>query len=1219
MRSEVVIEGGSSFFKGLSSAVSEYSSTEDATTIDPSNYNGGFGQLTVSALAVQDSKMAQGKILRLSDSSNGKTTGIVRQVAATDKSVTFTGDSVLGLFNTFHTVGPQIGTLEQAINAYCDVVGISNIVEVNGEYREAVNFPWAPLKDLPVKYPGFVGNVWDNIKRIMAAEQIEMALVYDKIVVRPLRTLQANLDRSVSISENVNTQSTAKSVEVYYYPTEVITQGEVFPVQGEDPSILQVDVGETREFTLNLTASLTSVNQPVAMYTVDNRPYNNTSGVYAVAGNDGLPIPPDQWLAQGGQLSVRIGDDSSTLIVTVTGASNVALAPYRIAMSSGASNFYNSLHITGQGTRYTEEMITLTTGATSATTGEEVGATISNPFIQTLAQAYTAGMRASGTYAGPVYSVSGTALNINRAGGNRDEIRATFQDYNDWWVSTHPGELQFSNFNAAWNGQTLAQFNAFWDERMANLFTNQAFGNAVGARVRTDDAFFRIDTATITPRDINFSASLDTLIDDYNNVNGDIVPPSTQTITNYAKNPQARGAAPANAIPNFATYTAAPSETGETMTTDTPLDTAVVATNYARNPRIVNSSATTGWGYQGAGGETSVYAPSYATENGVANARTNRFENPSFETDLTGLLYGTTDTASVARTSFAPGRVSGGWAAGWTLSAAPGAFTYLGQEISGTVTPGEWVGARVPVRRSGGTAWYRARFVFFNGATQVGSSPYGAMVASASAYAYPEVIAEVPATATRAIAYVYAYSTEAGDAPPGGMVSNTDAWLCVVEASAVSAQASLNMGYFDGNSGTTYGSYDRMITRRWGGTANNSISHERWSVAPNSVIEPLNLPGFNRRYITNMGVGAFSTGWYMRGVAGDVTGAAGDSMYMSVYLRSSVDISLTVAAQLRSGSTTVSGSATATAIDLQAGVWTRVGLQSGAATTTFDGFQLWAASPGDNWLPYGEFIDISGGMAELNVSVLNKFFDYGSPNEDSYGDIRYGHRVLGTLYASPSVRYLTISDVRTFPAPNITSYARRAVTSLRTSGSVGFQATAATYRGAYSGTTGMQVTTSGWFRYTGPDPVRRIYLRTYAYNSTGSPVGQFNQMVDLKSGEWTRIESTATATADFTGIGWWQYQTFSPDQVMQPGSVLDVTGIMMVPVADAGSVYFDGDTPWGNLMSYIWSSTKYASASVQRLHTSEPHQGQTFAQFNVARTGYTFSDFAITPLRSTDG
>lgn len=1207
MRTEVTINGGSSFFQGSVAEVIDFSSTEDATTIDPSNYNGGFGQITVTSRPVKDTKMAQGKIMMLSDADKGKTTGIVRDVVVTDKIATFTGDSVLGLFNTFHTTGPIIGTLEQAFNAYADLVGITNLVEVDPS-----------IASRSVQYPGFSGNVWDTIKRITAAEQIEVALVYDKIVVRPLRTLQANLDRSSSLTESVNTQSTAKLVQVYYYPTETVAQGVVYPVVGEEPNILQVDAGETREFVLPLKASMTSINQPVPYYNLPYDTWDNTPGAYVVCGNDGLPIQPAQWAAQGGLLSVALDETGSTITVTVTGASNVNLAPYRIAESSGASTFYSALHITGAGVRWTEEMITLTTGATSKTTGEEVGATVTNPYIQTLAQAYTAGMRASGTYAGPVYTVSGTALNINRAGGNRDEIRATFLDYNRWWTETHPGETQFANFNAAWNGQTFAQFNAFWDERMANLFTNQAFGNAVGARVRLDDAFFRINTATISSRDISYSASLDTTIGDYNDENGAVLPPTELTTTNYALNPQARGAAVGAAVPRFAGYNGA-DEGGETMTTDTPLDTAVVATNYARNPRIVNSSATTGWGYQSAGGETSVYAPSYATENGVANARTNRFENPSFETDLTGLLYGATDTASVTRTSFAPGRVSGGWSAGWTLSAAPGAFAYLGQEISGTVTPGEWVGARVPVRRSGGTAWYRARFVFFNGATQVGSSPYGAMVASASAYTYPEVIAEVPATATRAIAYVYAYSTEAGDAPPGGMVSNTDAWLGVVEASAVSAQASLNMGYFDGNSGTTYGSYDRMITRRWGGTANNSISHERWSVAPNSVIEPLNLPGFNRRYITNMGVGAFSTGWYMRGVAGDVTGAAGDSMYMSFYLRSSVDISLTVAAQLRSGSTTVSGSATATAIDLQAGVWTRVGLQSGAATTTFDGFQLWAASPGDNWLPYGEFIDISGGMAELNVSVLNKFFDYGSPNEDSYGDIRYGHRVLGTLYASPSVRYLTISDVRTFPAPNITSYARRAITRQRTGGSVGFQATGSTYRGFYSGTTGMQVTVSGWFRYTGPDPVRRLYLRSYAYSPSGTVAGQFNQRVDLRSGEWTRIESTATATEDFSSIAWWQYQTFSSDQIMQPGSVLDITGIMMVPVADASVPFFDGDTPWGNLLSYDWTGTKYASTSIQRLHATEPSQGQTFAQFNALRAGYTFGDFAITPLRSTNG
>lgn len=508
MRTEVRILGGSSFFQGSVAEVMDFSSTEDATTIDPSNYNGGFGQVTVTARPVPDTKMALGKTVMLSDSDKGKTTGIVRQVSVTDKVVTFTGDSVLGLFNTYHTIGPQVGTLEEAINAYCDLVGITNLVEVHES-----------LADLPVQFPGFQGNVWDNIKRIMAAWQIELALVYDKIVVRPLRQVQANLDRNTTITENVNAQSASKYVEIHYYPTETIFLGEVYPVAGEEPNILQVDAGETREFTMALKSSITTLNQPVYQDFVEDRSYEGTVGVYTVAANDGLPVTYSRWQAMGGALSVRFGENSSTLIVTVTGASDVELAPYRVAMTSGSGNFYNALHITGNGVRWTDEMITLSTGASSEVTGEEVGATVTNPFIQTLAQAYTAGLRASGTYAGPVYQVSGSALNINRAGGNRDEIRATFNDYNVWWAANHPGEMEFADFNAAWNGYDFAQFNAFWDARMASLFTNQAFGNAVGARVRLDDAFFRIDSATITPRDISYSASLDTLIDDYNEVN----------------------------------------------------------------------------------------------------------------------------------------------------------------------------------------------------------------------------------------------------------------------------------------------------------------------------------------------------------------------------------------------------------------------------------------------------------------------------------------------------------------------------------------------------------------------------------------------------------------------------------------------------------------------------------------------------------------------------
>jgi len=492
------------YFLGGSENIKTYSVQEDATPTDPNSSAGGVGQITFGVNEDTETLHLLQETITLSDGNNGKTQGVIRNLSNSNGDVSITADSILSLFNSDHTVLPFIGTLAGAFQAYCNVVGITNQLSVD-----------AAISGRSVVYPGWTGNVWTRIKQICAKESIELSLVFNKVVVRPLRKYVANTERDTSRSYSASSQGTAKTVEVTYYNNKSVTQGEIYPLVGDEPTIYQVDTNETVVVTQQLNASMLSVNQPVCTAFVNNTTYAGTNGVYSVTGNDGLPITPSQWAAQGGSLSVRITEDPSIIEITIVGSSMADYAPYRISMSAGTSSQYNSLHITGTGVTWEPKTVTLVTGATSAVTGENVGATVTNPFVSTLQDAHNAGLQTARAYAGS-FTVSGNAFGINRSDYDQSQIRATIADFN----TAVAAGTDVSVFNTTWVGNTVAQFNTYWQSTVDNLFSNQAFGNAAGSRVQRDLAWFRVTNATISETGVQFDAELNTLVSDFNTVWG---------------------------------------------------------------------------------------------------------------------------------------------------------------------------------------------------------------------------------------------------------------------------------------------------------------------------------------------------------------------------------------------------------------------------------------------------------------------------------------------------------------------------------------------------------------------------------------------------------------------------------------------------------------------------------------------------------------------------
>lgn len=497
---------GNGRFAGFETNLASYSVVEDSTPIDPADETGGTGTIQFSTIedpAARGSILLLNDSITLTDSVSGRTSGFVTGLSANGPVLTVSADGRLSLLNATGYVAPYKGTLETALRNILARAGITTGITVSPS-----------LASLPVAHKGGQHNYWLLIRQLCQAIGIgEVSLVSDSVVMRPIRQREADEKYASVLSWSAQNATLAQNVEVKYWNYQPVTDGIVFPYGGwtEDTlTVGPVDAGVTQTFNIPVNVSLTSIKQPIVQDFV-SRNYNGTDSVYAVAGRDGLPILAAQWTAQGGRLTVAIGEDNQSIDVTVTGAKETQYAPYQIAVSSGPSNYYSALRIVGSGLGFNEQMVTVPTGAPASKAPQEVGVTIDNPWIDTYEQAMDAALRAAGRYAAPERRVTLTATAINRSPAGNGIIYQTFANFDDQWSGQ-----TFADFDADWSGQTFADFSEYQASLVDEDWANQAFGNAAGARLRFRDAYYRIRSATITADGVaSASAEADTTFADF--------------------------------------------------------------------------------------------------------------------------------------------------------------------------------------------------------------------------------------------------------------------------------------------------------------------------------------------------------------------------------------------------------------------------------------------------------------------------------------------------------------------------------------------------------------------------------------------------------------------------------------------------------------------------------------------------------------------------------
>lgn len=485
--------------------VINYQVSEDATPLDPGSMEGGYGEIHLNALTEDGDFFLRDEPVSLQDSERGRTSGTAEEVSVNNQELTVIADSVLGMLNSWHHIPVVNGTIEDLVREWFAAAEIDLPIE----FQDGIG-------DRPIVSPAHYDNLWDRFKMLMSAQQIEAALVNNVVVLREPRKFEAYTNRQISPQWTVGQGDTAEFVEIKYYTTQYFDKQEFYPIllANEDLPIMQVDTTENAEYAIEMNVTLDVwPENPIRVETfVPNEPVGYS--VYSVVGNDDLPIPAKMWNDYGGRLWVEPHEeDPHIIVVRIQGAGLPHLAPFRIAMSSGAGNYYNSLRLVGSGVVVEEHMLTLRTGASRNTTGSKIGITVENPYVTSLSQAYDTGLKTAAAYSGLRAEIAGEVLNINRRNEHEPVVVLSTVDRE----LSNQNIQTISDFNSVYDGHTLSTLSAEWDE-LAEEFAVQAFGNAAGARIHMNDSYYRITSANFNIATMDYNAVIDNTLADFSNV-----------------------------------------------------------------------------------------------------------------------------------------------------------------------------------------------------------------------------------------------------------------------------------------------------------------------------------------------------------------------------------------------------------------------------------------------------------------------------------------------------------------------------------------------------------------------------------------------------------------------------------------------------------------------------------------------------------------------------
>jgi hypothetical protein len=461
-----------------SDVIIDYSINESATPTSVADTSGEIPSLSISgqsntvdtiANTHPNSKLLVDNSLTMVDTVRGTFTGRVTSVSATSDTVSADVLSLFEKLNTNKKASSHNGTVITAIQSYMALAGIA-----------APNYSIDASFNQSVVFPGWNDNIWNALKMLCIAINAEMYFQSNILYFKPRATKAINLKNIDNESFNISLGQQTKSTIFTRNKTRFVTNAIVFAYTPQD-STESIQYNELKEIIVTSKVSLNSINQPVYVAapfstyvdyvqasSVGNVPTLFLNGFYCFRDKNGNLVSSANAAKWGASVKCELTDNPFEIKVIITG-------PIYSGANTPWSLEYNdtspALGLTGTGALVNSSQITFGTGTSI---GDDVNEYSGNPFLVNDTYLNNTAYYTNQQLCGPVVEFSFATDKIEEASNQEfgylpgaifsyggSKYRITNAGYNYGSISVDAKQyVTFADFNALWNGKTIAQFNS---------------------------------------------------------------------------------------------------------------------------------------------------------------------------------------------------------------------------------------------------------------------------------------------------------------------------------------------------------------------------------------------------------------------------------------------------------------------------------------------------------------------------------------------------------------------------------------------------------------------------------------------------------------------------------------------------------------------------------------------------------------------------------------
>lgn len=401
---QITGRNGRGLFQGTSIDVSTQT---DAVSRNPSDSMSGIQSASVTIPFVPNTAPLLGGLAIL-DGLESRHAGIIKSVSGTN-NVTTTLTTEHALSSKFNKSVDLLPTNIRTAFAGTDLANV---------FKFTSGIPTTTVgRNVTSVVPAFSGNGWVYVRDFIQANDLLFDVIGTTVNIGDAREIPYwyyYLNEFKPMDVGITTQygQHARKVEVNYTNAKYLTNKQLYPAPGEEPTIITVEAGERAIVELPTNASWASVKAATAVDYMTSDFQVAAQSMYVVSGTDGLPVSADGWRKAGGSVNLAIDPtDRSKIIVTITAppvsklkapdGSTDRFAPYSLALAdSTGTGAYNTLRISGTGTITDTKTLEVYTGAEENTELQDVGTTLDNIFVTTYEQAMDVGLRLARTFNG---------------------------------------------------------------------------------------------------------------------------------------------------------------------------------------------------------------------------------------------------------------------------------------------------------------------------------------------------------------------------------------------------------------------------------------------------------------------------------------------------------------------------------------------------------------------------------------------------------------------------------------------------------------------------------------------------------------------------------------------------------------------------------------------------------------------------------------------------